>query len=71
MNFFRRNTTWTNAEFIPLKLCVASAYIIIGAYFADYVKQFFIPICIVFLVTVTWSMLLWIRKMKQEIHHYH
>jgi len=33
MNFFNRKTSWTNAEFIPLKLCIASAYVIIGTYF--------------------------------------
>jgi hypothetical protein len=65
MNFFKRKTTWTNAEFIPLKLCVAAAYVLIGAYFHEFVIYFYIPILVVFFVTVVWVLLLWIKKMKE------
>lgn len=65
MNFFKRKTTWTNAEFIPLKLCVAAAYVLIGAYFHEFVICFYIPILVVFVVTVVWVLSLWIKKMKE------
>lgn len=65
-NFFKQKTSWTNAEFIPLKLCIASAYIMIGAYFGDFIKQYKVVFIILFSVTVVWSVYLWITKMKKE-----
>ena len=67
MNFFKAKTTWSNAEFIPLKLCIASSYIVIGAYFHDFVMTYWIPILAVFGVTVVWSVYLWATKMKKNV----
>lgn len=64
MNFFKIKTTWTNLEFIPLKLAIASAYLLIGNYFGDFVNAFKSLIFIVFIITVVWSVYLWIRKMN-------
>lgn len=66
MGFFSKKTTWSNVEFIPLKLCIASAYVLIGAYFSTYVlehKAIFIGI---FAITVAVSMYLWVTKMKKQ-----
>ncbi len=65
MNFFKIKTAWSNAEFIPLKLCVASAYVLIGSYFQAFIKQYTIPITIVFIVTCIWCLYLWLNKMKE------
>ncbi|WP_460693788.1 hypothetical protein [Mucilaginibacter puniceus] len=65
MNFFKIKTAWSNAEFIPLKLCVASAYVLIGSYFHAFIKQYTIPIIIVFIVTCVWCLYLWLGKMKK------
>ncbi len=65
MNFFRAKTCWSNMEFIPFKLCVASFYIIVGAYFHDVVRHYYIPLFIVFGITVLWTLYLWIGKMKK------
>ncbi len=64
MNFFRVKTNWSNAEFIVLKLCVASAYILIGGYFHSYILQYIGPVLVVFAITCAWSLYLWITKMK-------
>ncbi|TGL59024.1 hypothetical protein [Leptospira sarikeiensis] len=64
MNFFKSETSWSNAEFIVFKLCVASAYVLIGAYFNDFFLQYRIPILIVFGITAIWTINLWLRKMK-------
>ena len=64
MNFFTIKTSWSNWEFIPLKLCVASAYIIIGTYFHDFFHHYYTPVLIVFVITVVWAVSLWIKKMK-------
>jgi hypothetical protein len=65
MNFFKLKTTWTNAEFIPLKLCIGAAYILVGAYFHQFFCTYYIPVIIVFVITVSWSLYLWLKKMKQ------
>ncbi|MEY4963187.1 MAG: hypothetical protein RLZZ323_506 [Bacteroidota bacterium] len=65
-NFFNLKTTWTNAEFIPLKLCIASAYILIGIYFVDFFKKYWQFIALIFIITVITSVAMWIKKMKQN-----
>ena len=66
MNFFRIKTSWSNAEFIVLKLCIASAYVLIGAYFSDFLLGFVVNLVAVFAVTVVWSVYLWLKKMKNR-----
>jgi len=65
-NFFNLKTTWTNAEFIPLKLCIASAYILIGIYFVDFFKKYWQFVALIFIITVITSVAMWIKKMKQN-----
>ncbi|MCX6294571.1 MAG: hypothetical protein NTX97_00665 [Bacteroidetes bacterium] len=64
MNFFKIKTSWSNAELIPLKVSIATAYILIGAYFHDFFRIHYIPVIVVFIVTVVWSLYLWFTKMK-------
>lgn len=64
MNFFKVKTSWSNAEFIVLKLCFATAYLLIGAWFSSYILMFYIPVAIVFAITVIWAVVLWLKKMK-------
>ncbi|WP_310594697.1 hypothetical protein [Flavobacterium sp.] len=65
-NFFNIKTTWTNAEFIPLKLCIASAYILIGIYFVDFFKEYWQFVALIFIITVIVSVTMWIKKMQQN-----
>ncbi len=67
MNFFNIKTSWSNAEFIPLKLCIATAYILIGAYFHTFFLDYYIPVLIVFGITIIWAVYLWIIKMKDNL----
>ncbi len=69
MNFFRIKTRWTNGEFIPLKLSIAAAYLLIGTYFSDFFRDYYLPVFIVFFITMFWSVYLWINKMKTEMNH--
>jgi hypothetical protein len=64
MNFFSTKTSWSNSEFIILKLCIGMAYLFIGASFHEFVLAWKIPVLMVFLITLTWSMALWVKKMK-------
>jgi len=64
MNFFKVKTSWSNAEFIPLKLCIASAYALVGAYFHSFFRTYYIPVIVLFGVTVIWSVYAWVKKMK-------
>ena len=66
MKFFQAKTTWTNAEFIPLKICIASIYLLIGSYFHNFIYAYCVPIFVVFLITVVWSLSLWVNKMKSK-----
>ena len=66
MNFFKEKTTWTNAELIPLKLCIASAYILVGAYFHHFLHRYYIVVLVLFLLPVIWDVSIWITKMKNE-----
>lgn len=66
MNFLKIKTSWSNAEFAILKLCIGSAYIVVGSYFHDFVSTHYIPFFILFGITVTWSLYLWLSKMKNN-----
>jgi undecaprenyl pyrophosphate phosphatase UppP len=66
MNLLKAITTWSNAEFIPLKLAIAAPYLCLGAYFHDFFSQYFPAILTVFVITMVISVSLWLRKMKQE-----
>jgi len=66
MNFFKIKTTWSNSEFIVFKLCLASAYVLIGAYFHTFICQYYIPILILFGISVVWVVSLWLKKMRES-----
>ncbi len=67
MNYFKIKTSWSNIEFIPLKLCIASFYILAGTHFHSFFKKYYIPLLILFIITVIWTMILWLQKMKSAI----
>ncbi|MFX9038848.1 hypothetical protein ABTN43_19715, partial [Acinetobacter baumannii] len=56
----------SNAEFIILKLCIASAYVLIGAYFHDFFLEYHWFFLVLFLITVFCSVRLWLQKMKSK-----
>ncbi len=64
MNFLKVKTTWSNSEFIPFKLCIASIYIILGSYFHYFFLNYYIPLFIIFGITVIWTVVLWLKKMR-------
>lgn len=64
MNFFKIKTSWSNAEFIILKLCIASVYILVGGYFHSFFRHYEVILLAVFSITCVWSVYLWLSKMK-------
>jgi len=66
MNFFKIKTTWSNAELIPLKICIAAAYLLIGTYFHNFFHNYYYPILVLFAITVVWALYLWITKMAKK-----
>lgn len=66
MNFFKIKTSWSNAEFILIKLCMASVYIFIGSYFHDFFENYSTLLLIVFAITVIWFVCEWLKKMKSK-----
>jgi K+ transporter len=66
MNFFKTRTSWTNAEFIILKLCIASAYVFLGSYFHKFIELGYLPILLLFAISCIWAVYLWVKKMKHQ-----
>lgn len=66
MNFLKQKTTWTNTELIPLKICIASAYVLVGAYFHDFIRKYYLVFIVLFGITVIVSLYKRFNKMKQE-----
>lgn len=64
MNFFTVKTSWSNTEFIPVKLCIASAYVMVGTYFHQFFKDYFFELLILFAISLIWLLVLWISKMN-------
>ncbi|RRJ87384.1 hypothetical protein EG240_15150 [Paenimyroides tangerinum] len=66
MGFFNAKTTWANKEFILFKLCVASIYTIVGSYFHRFFENYYLPLFVLFGITMIWTVTLWLRKMKHK-----
>ncbi|MFC0776496.1 hypothetical protein [Flavobacterium sp. HJSW_4] len=66
MNFFKIKTSWSNAEFILIKLCMASVYILVGSYFHEFFENYYSVLIAVFIVTVIWFVYQWLKKMKSQ-----
>ncbi|MRX67694.1 hypothetical protein GJU42_06945 [Flavobacterium resistens] len=64
MNFFKIKTCWSNAEFILIKLCMASIYILVGSYFHEFFQNYYKVLLVVFGITVIWFVYQWLKKMK-------
>jgi hypothetical protein len=63
MNFFKTKTSWSNAELIVLKLCIASAYVLVGGYFHAFFHHYVAVVLAVFGITCVWAVYLWVSKM--------
>ena len=66
MNFFKIKTSWSNAEFILIKLCMASVYILVGSYFHEFFRNYYPFLIVIFAVTVIWFVYQWLKKMKSQ-----
>ncbi|NID09461.1 hypothetical protein [Fibrivirga algicola] len=66
MNTLNAKTTWTNAELVPLKIAIGSFYLFVGTYFHAYLEDYYRLMLLVFGITVVWSVLMWVSKMRRE-----
>ena len=66
MKFLSAKTTWTNLEFVVFKLCVASAYVLVGGYFHSFFSSYRLPVLILFVLSTAYTLYLWGKKMKAE-----
>lgn len=66
MHFFKIKTSWSNAEFILLKICLASAYLLAGAYFHDFFSNYYSALFVIFGVSAIWCVYWWVEKMKKN-----
>ncbi|KRD07258.1 hypothetical protein ASE21_17310 [Flavobacterium sp. Root901] len=66
MNFLKIKTSWSNAEFVLIKLCMASIYIIVGSYFHNFFENYYVPLFVLFGITVIWFVYQWLKKMNSK-----
>lgn len=66
MGFLNKKMTWTNAEFIPLKICIAAAYLYLGSTYPDFFSNYQGLILSLFGVSLIYVMYLWIKKMRAD-----
>ncbi|MFM6935806.1 MAG: hypothetical protein ACKOXP_10205 [Flavobacteriales bacterium] len=64
MSFLNKKMSWTNAEFIPLKVCISAAYLYIGLSFPDFFRPYKGIILGLFAVSLVYVMMLWVKKMR-------
>ena len=64
MGFLNKKMTWTNAEFIPFKLCVAAAYLFIGSAYPEFFRAYKGWILALFGASLLVVFYLWIKKMR-------
>ena len=65
MNFFKIKTSWSNLEIGLLKVCIGSVYILIGSYFHEFIKNYWLLFAAIFIITAIWVFNLWLLKMKK------
>ena len=63
MSFLNKKMSWTNAEFIPFKVCIA-AYLYLGATFSEFFLTYKGFILGLFAVSLVYVMMLWVKKMR-------
>jgi len=66
MNFFKIKTSWSNAELGIFKVCIACVFVMIGVFFNDFLKNFYMPLIVLFVITLVWTLYLWITKMRNR-----
>jgi len=64
MSFLTKKMTWSNAEFIPFKVCIAAAYLFIGSTFPAFFSPFKWVVFGLFIATLIIVMTLWVKKMR-------
>jgi hypothetical protein len=65
MSFLTRKVIWANWQFGPLKLAMLTLGIMIGAYFADFLKPYVWLFGLVFLLTAIWVIIIWVKAMRK------
>ncbi len=66
MNFLKLKSTWTTAELGIIKVCVAAMYLVVGAYFHNFIHSYYWPLLIVGAACALWAGYLWLKKVKAE-----
>lgn len=66
LKFLNAKTTWTNSELVLVKICIAAAYLMIGAYFSPFITHYIPYLGLLFILTGILGMYSWIKKMKAK-----
>jgi hypothetical protein len=64
--FFSKKVTMSNYELSIFKLAVSLLSMVIGAYFACYLRPFLLPMLLVGSLLAVWATIAWWKGMDQE-----
>ena len=65
MNFFVKKSTWKNWELSLIKIPAAAFGIILGAYFADFLKPLIPALWFILILSAIWPSIVWLRQMSK------
>jgi hypothetical protein len=65
MNFLKKTSTWTNWQLGIFKICLFAMGLIVGSYFHEFVKSYFIILFIIYVIAGIYLFSLWIKMNRQ------
>lgn len=66
MNFLSKKTSWSNIELGLMKICLICFGIVVGLYFFQSLKEYFLEFVGAFAITCVIVLYLWIKKSREE-----
>ncbi len=65
IDFYKLRIKMSNGELYVFKLSVFCLSLVIGCYFADFIRPYLIPILIFGVLTSVWITIVWLKAVKE------
>lgn len=65
LNFFKRTSTWTNGEFVVIKICLVSVGIFIGIRLYEWLSNFEYLFISIYIFSALAILFFWLRRLKK------
>ena len=66
VDFYKRKLVMSNWELYVFKLSVFCLSLVIGCYFADFIRPYLWPILIAGIITSVWITKIWLKALKKS-----